>query len=306
MSQIKNVVFDNDGVNINSEDIAVGDAVSFIYTLLKNHGGENAKKITYGDIALRIKGHSSDVVLSDIINEFGIEESELCQTYNIPKDEDVVSYLSEQHTLRVIDMFENGQLFVFSGFQETMDKVCDTHSLGLCTASRADRMDATEYALDPETQENAGWANYFPKGNLRFSGHNLPNKYMSFFETNPNFKPEETVCVEDSDSSVKKAIAAGAHSVIGSAYSDFQTLDQDGNFSRDKQLAEIRKLLEAGANIVITDFRDIPTAVEWINAGMSMHSKITSEFKGDVYHNKGQSVSLALGVGDLAPTRMLH
>ncbi len=281
---IKNIIFDNDGVNINSEHIAVGDGVNFIYELLRDHGGKEAKKITYQDIATRIKGHSSDVVLNDIIKEFNIDENTLRAAYDVPQGEEVVAYLAEQHTLRVIDAFKKGGLQVFDGFNETMDILVEKYgaqNIGLCTASRADRMDATEYAVDPKTSHNANWAHYFPKGNRRFSGHNLPNKYTSFFEANPDWKPEETICVEDSDSSVKKAIAAGAHSVVGCAYSDFQKLDDNGDFDTKKQGEEITKLLKAGAPIVVTDYRDIPSAIKWIENGMDIDNK--PEFSKEVF-----------------------
>lgn len=288
MSKITKVLFDNDGVNGDSEHIAVDDAVTFIVELLRNHGGIDAKNITYQDIALRIKGNSSDIVLRDIINEFNIPEDALREAYNVPKNENVVEYLSNQHTLRVIEAFRGGQLFVFPGFNEAMDELVSHYgakNIGLCTASRADRMDATEDALDPETGENANWGRYFPEGRLRFSGHNCPNKYKSFFDANPDWAPEETICVEDSAGSVKKALDAGAAAVIGCAYSSFQVLDDDGNFSEEKQRAEIAKLKEAGASVIVRDYRDIPTAAKWIENGMKMDDPVIHQFRAPITHN---------------------
>ena len=158
-------------------------------------------------------------------------------------------------------------------------------NMALCTTSRGDRMDATVHAIDPNTKENIGWGDTFPSDerNLRISGYGHANKYEYFRELHPDWDPETTAVVEDTAGSTKKAIDAGFTNVIGIVASKFQTLDDDDNFSRDKQLAEIAKLKEAGACVIVTDYRDIPAAIKWMDNGMSMDN--VPSFHGDVHHN---------------------
>ena len=58
-NQITHFVFDNDGVNLDSEGFAVDDAVQSIMAVLQRCGGEHSNALSYEDVALRVKGRAA-------------------------------------------------------------------------------------------------------------------------------------------------------------------------------------------------------------------------------------------------------
>ena len=280
VQKIKKIIFDNDGVNIDSEHVAMGDMAEFGFALVSQYVDPETVRLTEKDIFVEYKGQSSDVI-KELIGKFDLPERAIRNDYGVPADADLYEFLSDLHTKSVIEKFEKGPVETLPGVADTWKIIRDKFGAGniaLCTTSRGDRMDASVHAVDPETKENVNWGEMFPNdGNLRVSGYGCGdeydnNKYKYFRALNPDFNPEETVVVEDTAGSTKKAIDACFHNVIGIVASKFQCLDDDGNPDPKKQAVEIANLLKAGAPIVVTDYRDIPSAIEWMENGMDMNN----------------------------------
>lgn len=286
MSQITRVIFDNDGVNIDSEHIAMGDMDEFGYDLVHRYVDPETSGLKESEIYIEYKGQSSNAIIKDLIEKYDLPEDAIREDYNAPEDANLYEFLSDLHTKSVIKKFGSGLLETLPGFQQAiidMKNKLGAEHIALCTTSRGDRMDATVYAVDPVTRESVNWGEHFPTGDRRISGYGHANKYDHFRDLHPEWDPETTAIVEDTAGSTQKAIDAGFMNIIGIVASKFQCLDDNGNFSRDKQLSEISKLKEAGARVIVTDYRDIPKAVEWLDNGMSMES--IPDFHGDVHHN---------------------
>lgn len=286
MCAIRRVIFDNDGVNIDSEHIAMGDMDEFGVELVGKYVDPDTSGLKERDIYVEYKGMSSNVIVGELIERYNLPVTQIPEDYQAPDGVDLYEHLSDLHTKSVIRRFESGVLYTLPGVAETQQQLRKDYgpdNIALCTTSRADRMHASRHAKDPETGENAGWDDMFPdKDNLRVSGYGHDNKYVHFRDLHPDWDPEKTAVVEDTAGSTKKAIAAGFTNVVGTVASKFQTLDDDGNFSREKQLEEIAKLKEAGAKVIVTDYRDIPAAIEWMSNGMSMDN--APKFRSEVHH----------------------
>lgn len=288
MNAIKRIIFDNDGVNIDSEHIAMRDMAEFGYTMVAQYIDLEIAGLKENDIYVDYKGMSSNDIVGQLIKKFSLPEDAMSEDYNVPDGVDLYEFLSDLHTKSVIAKFESGALETIPGFKQTIETIRNkfgADNIALCTTSRADRMHATQHAKDPETGENAGWAEFFPdKDNLRLSGYGHPNKYNYFREIHPDWEPQETAIIEDTAGSTKKAIDAGFENVIGIVVSKFQCLDDNENFNIQKQQEEISKLLEAGARIVVTDYTDISSAIDWMNNGMDLHNVPT--FNSQVYEKQ--------------------
>jgi beta-phosphoglucomutase-like phosphatase (HAD superfamily) len=282
MGKIKKVIFDNDGVNIDSEHVAMGDMAEFGYLLVSSYIDPETAELPDGTIGLtkeyiytNYKGQSSDAIIRSLVEHFDLPVDSIREDYNVPENADLGEFLSNLHTKSVIDKFKT-ELFTLPGVVETWKILRERFVEGfraICTTSREDRMHASKHAIDPETGQNAGWEEMFPDiDNLRLSGYGHANKYIYLRKLHPDWDPEETAVVEDTAGSTRKAIEAGFENVIGIVASKFQILDDEGNYSREKQLSEIQKLKEAGAKIVVTDYRDIPAAIDWIDNGMDMNN----------------------------------
>jgi beta-phosphoglucomutase-like phosphatase (HAD superfamily) len=287
MTQITRIIFDNDGVNIDSEHLAMQVMDDFGYDLVARYIGEPIEGLQRGDIYKTYKGVSSNDIITDLIEKFDLPVEVICTDYNIQNTNNAIEELSDQLTKATIKEFE-GNLYTLPNFVKTMKFIYKQFGFGniaLCTTSRADRMHATEHAKDPETGDNADWAKYFPdKDSLRISGYGHANKYEYFRELHPDWKPEETAIVEDTAGSTKKAIDTGFKNIIGIVASKFQC-----NTEENKR-EEIAKLLKAGARIIVTDYGDIPKVIEWMNNGMDMDN--LPMFKSDVHNNQGDLVTL--------------
>ncbi len=145
-------------------------------------------------------------------------------------------------------------------------------NFALATTSPEGRMNVSlDHAKDPVTGDNAGLAEIFPEGSHRRSGYKFDNKYDDAFDA-LGFDPAETVIVEDSVSGVKKAKAGRPEvRVIGTVAAVFyENKGQQG-----------MKLLEAGADIIVSDMEDLPRALKWLDNGLDPHN--APEFKGIVY-----------------------
>lgn len=300
MNAIKRIIFDNDGVNIDSEHIAMQDMAEFGYAMAARYIDLETAGLKENDIYVDYKGMSSNDIVGQLIKKFSLPEDAMSEDYNVPDGSDLCEFLSDLHTKSVIKKFESGQLETLPGFKKTIETIRNqygTDNIALCTTSRADRMHATQHAKDPETGENAGWADFFPdKDNLRLSGYGHANKYIYFRAIHPDWEPEETVIIEDTAGSTKKAIDAGFENIIGIVASKFQCLDDDGNFNKQKQHEEINKLLDAGAHMVVTDYTDISSAIDWMNNGMNINHAPT--FNGQVY-GKREGIHTSLPILDL-------
>lgn len=288
MAAIKKIIFDNDGVNIDSEHIAMGDMAEFGYTMAAKYVDVELVGLKENDIYVEYKGQSSNDIIKHLIEKLSLPEDAIREDYDIPDDADLYEFLSDLHTKSVINKFESGKLETLPGFKKTMETIRGQFggdNIALCTTSRADRMHATQHAKDPENGTNAGWADFFPdRDNLRLSGYGHANKYIHFTEMHPDWDPEETVIIEDTAGSTKKALEAGFENVIGVVVSKFQCFDDNGHFNQQKQYEEIRRLLEVGACIVVTDYTDISLAIDWMNDGMDINN--VPAFKGQVFENK--------------------
>lgn len=286
----RKIIFDNDGVNIDSEHIAMQDMDEFGYKLVHKYVPSCSSGLSRGDIYTEYKGWSSNAIIEDLINKHSLPEDDIRETFDIPEGDDLYEHLSNLHTNSVIAKFQSGMLKTLPGFASTIEKIRERFGQGniaLCTTSRTDRMHATEAAIDPDTGQKANWGEFFPKdGNLRVSGYGYKNKYEHFRSLNPSWDPDETVIVEDTASSTKKAIDAGFDNVIGIVASKFQTQDTNGNFDPEKQRQEMESLLKAGAKIIVTDYRDIPFAIDWMSNGMNPDQK--PDFVSTVEYNSGE------------------
>lgn len=278
MAQKTKIIFDNDGVNIDSEHLAMRVMDDFGYELVTKYLGEPVEGLNRGDIYTKYKGVSSNAIIADLVKEFDLPIEAIIEDYTIQDQENVIEELSDQLTMATIAEFEKG-LYTLPDFVSTITAINEKFGKGnvaLCTTSRADRMDATVHAKAPETDENAGWGEFFPdENNLRISGYGHPNKYEYFRDLHPDWDPAEVIVVEDTDGSTKKAIAAGFTDVIGIVASRFQC-----DTPENKQ-AEIKKLIDAGACVVVTNYRDLPNAVKWIENDMNPNDK--PDFNASVY-----------------------
>lgn len=288
MTAITSIIFDNDGVNGDTEHVAMGDMAEFGYALVARYIDPATVGLKEQDIYKEYKGMSSDAIIKTLIEKYDLPETQIREDYDVPEDANLYEFLSNLHTLSVINKFENGQLEALPGFVPTIDVLIEKYgqdNIALCTTSRADRMDATVHAVDPVTKDNVNWGEKFPAGNKRVSGYGHANKYVYFQQLNPNWELDSTVVVEDTAGSTKKAIEAGFANVIGIVASKFQTLNDKGQFDATKQAAEIQKLKEAGAKVIVTDYRDLPIAIEWLSNGMDMNNVPAGKLAGKIHHN---------------------
>ena len=297
MGEIKRIIFDNDGVNIDSEHVAMGDMAEFGFALVSKYVDPETAGLKEKDIYVDYKGQSSNAIIDALVQKYDLPVDAIREDYEVPEDADLGEFLSDLHTKSVIQKFEN-ELFTLPGFARTIEAVRQKYgddNIALCTTSRGDRMDATVHARCPETGENVGWGEIFSnENNLRLSGYGHANKYVYFRSLNPDWDPAETAIVEDTAGSTKKAINAGFENVIGIVASKFQILDDNNRYDPAKQFDEIMNLHEAGAKIVVTDYRDVPLAVEWIGNGMKYEHR--PDFSGAVYiPGAGGNITYKLG-----------
>lgn len=281
VKQVKKIIFDNDGVNIDSEDVAMQVMDDFGFDMVTKYIGE--PDLQRGDIYKEYPGTSTDKIVQALINRFDLPYEGIKSDYNLGDipDKEVATMLADKITIETNNAFLT-RLNAITGISQALVEI--DRQLGgienraLATTSRADRMKISlEQAIDPETGENAGLATLFPdEGNRRISGYDYDNKYEYALEL-LGWDPSETVVVEDSISGVTKAKTASAEfRVIGTVAAKFYTVKKD----------QIAKLKDAGADIIVTDVRDIPKAIEWLNNGCDMHNFPSGELYGSIHHNQ--------------------
>lgn len=295
LSTIKTVIFDNDGVNINSETLAMRICDDWLSDMVATFTPNSPlpKDYIYSNFA----GKSTNKIASLILEEKSLPLKPIQEAYgfsdedleNIKKKENLSPTddigalgfaLADLITVATIDGFKKDLQGIY-GITQAHKGVRDlvgAENVYLATTSRADRMDVSlEYAIDPATGENAGLANTFPEGKHRLSGYGKPNKYNLFFqlaeEAGEPIDPATAIVVEDSLSGVRYAKEGRPDiRVIGTAAADFFP---------DKA-KHAKALTEAGASVVVTDIRDLPSTMEWLDTGLDPEKR-PETFFGDVY-----------------------
>jgi beta-phosphoglucomutase-like phosphatase (HAD superfamily) len=270
--RIKRLVFDNDGVNIDSEDVAMQVMDDFGYDLVKRFAPD--ADLDRGYIYKTYPGTSTDQIIRALIKKYDLPEILIRQDHDIPESDDVSVFLADIVTIKTNERFQ-ANLTCVPGVPAALKMVRGIYgpeNIALSTTSRADRMDVSlSHATDPETGLNAGLDELFPAGSRRRSGYGHANKYD---ESIPalGWNPEEIAVIEDSLSGVSKAKAHSADiRVVGTVAARFYT---------DKE-AQAKALLDAGASLVISDMRDLSVALDWLNADMD--PIVMPTFRGKVY-----------------------
>lgn len=285
---ITKIITDNDGVNINSEDLAMRIMDDEGIKLISQYRPELIVELSEDHIYKTFPGKSTDKIVKALITgdwdktDKGNPERELplaliAQDHGLDENasvEEVSTHIADLITKATIERFTQ-ELKAIPGVTEAWAALADkfgSENIALATTSRTDRMDVSlEHAINPVTGENAKLHEFFPEGMRRFSGYGGPNKYDGFFAQS-GWDPSECVIVEDSDSGAAYAKADRPETkVIGTVAADF--------FS-DKG-AQAYKLMSKGADVVISTMYDLPKAVEWLNNGMTHDTK--PDFKGGVY-----------------------
>ncbi len=255
---VKYLVFDNDGVNVDSEHVAMRVMDDFGHALVKRYKPDADLKP--GDIYGEYPGTSTDKIIQMLGIKYDLPGDHIREDYGIGSDEFIPEALAGRVTIATNEAFASG-LKTVDGITDSLAALQARYGAGnmaLCTTSREDRMNVSiECAADPRTGKNAGLAAVFPKGERRVSGYGHDNKYVLFFSKS-GWNPEETVVIEDSISGVTKAKAANpALRVVGTAAAVFY----------EYSAAQAARLIEAGASIVVTAGDDLAKAVAWLDSG---------------------------------------
>jgi beta-phosphoglucomutase-like phosphatase (HAD superfamily) len=271
---ITKVITDNDGVNIDSEDVAMRVMDDWGVDFITRFNPEEAAQLQQDYIYTTYPGTSTDKIVRALIEKHDLSPELIRVEHDIADDVDIGTHLADLITLETNKRFE-AELKSIPGVTEAWQELSDMlgpENIALATTSRADRMDVSlAHAVDPVTGANAGLTEFFPEGPRRFSGYGGPNKYDAAFEV-LGWDPADVAIVEDSLSGVRYAKAGRPEvSVIGTVAAKFYT-DKD---------AHAANLLDAGANVVISTMSDLPKAVDWLSGGMD--PKQRPDFEGKIY-----------------------
>lgn len=269
---VTKLLFDNDGVNIDSEDVAMRVMDDWGMALITRYKPESAPEPDY--IYKTYPGTSTDRIVDALIRKFDLPVELIKQDYNLADDVDVPVALAQAVTAETNKRFQ-AELKSIPGVTQAHEELRATYGAGniaLCTTSPKDRMDISlACAVDPVTGDNARLEEFFPAGEQRRSGYGHPNKYDEAFGV-LGWNTAETVVVEDSLSGVSKAKAGRPEvMVVGTVAAKFY----------EDKAAQAKALMDAGANLVISNFADLPKAVAWLDNGMSATTR--PDFAGDVY-----------------------
>ncbi len=289
------VIFDNDGVNIDSEDVAMRVMDDWGVTLIRRYKPDADMRPDY--IYDTYPGTSTDRIVVALIEKFDLDLSIIQKDYGLDSSdlERVAVDLADQITIETNQRFQK-DLKSIPGVTEALTQIRATYGgdhVAMATTSRADRMDISlACAVDPETGANAQLSALFPEGPLRRSGYGHANKYDEFYDA-VGWNPAECVVVEDSLSGVSKARAAGAvrgveQRVIGTVSAKFYP-DKD---------AQADALAKAGASLVISTMKDLPKALAWMDTGLAAQHK--PAFSGTVYLPDADASAKKLGQGSSA------
>lgn len=267
---ITKIVTDNDGVNIDSEDLAMRIMDDEGVALIRQYNPDASQHLPADQIYTAFPGTSTDKIVKALIEgdwrmdgdatSRALPLTLICQDCGMDGAtiEDIATHVADKITITTINRFEQ-DLKSIPGTTEAWTALADTlgpENLALATTSRADRMDVSvNHATDPKTGDNAALADFFPEGPRRFSGYGGPNKYDAFFAQS-GWDASDCAIVEDSLSGVRYAKAGRPDTkVIGTVAANFYT---------DKK-AHAAALVANGADIVISTMHDLPKAVEWLN-----------------------------------------
>lgn len=270
--RITKLVFDNDGVNLDSEDVAMRVMDDFGYDLVKQYIPD--ANLDRGYIYKTYPGTSTDQIIRALIEKFDLPEILIRQDHTIPDNDDVSVFLADIVTIKTNERFEQHLTCVpgVPAALKTVRGIYGPENIALSTTSRTDRMDVSlSHAVDPETGENAELSDLFPVGERRRSGYGHANKYD---ESIPalGWNPEEIAVIEDSVSGVSKAKAHHpAIRVVGTVAARFY----------EDKAAQAKALMDAGARLVISDMRDLSVALDWLSADMD--PVVMPTFRGRVY-----------------------
>ncbi len=277
---IKHVVTDNDGVNIDSEDLAMRIMDDEGLALIKQYNSDTLAHLPADHIYTAFPGTSTDKIVKALFEgdlrlptgknpDLGLPLALVAQDCGMDGAcvEDVATYIADKITIATINRFSQ-ELKSIPGTTEAwtqLAKDLGKDNIALATTSRGDRMDTIDNAIDPETGANAQLGEIFPKGSRRFSGYGTPNKYDAFFAQS-DFDPAKCAIVEDSLSGVRYAKTGRPDTqVVGTVAAKFYT---------DKT-SHAAALIENGADIVISTMRDLPKAVQWLNDDLDPAKKPT-------------------------------
>ncbi len=269
------MIFDNDGVNIDSEDLAMRIMDDWGVAFIKHYRPDITEKELPKDfIYTTYPGTSTDVIVAKLIEKFNLPVDQILKDNNAIDVKDASVKLADRVTLATIDRFKV-ELNAVPGTTEALFKIREmfgAENVALATTSRKDRMDVSlSHATDPVTGENAQLATLFPEGDRRYSGYEVSNKYNKAFEI-LGWNPAESIIVEDSKSGVEKAMAGRPEAaVIGTVAARFYV---------DKE-SQATALLDKGAKIVISNMADLPMAAEWLRNDMA--PQVKPEFNSTVY-----------------------
>lgn len=272
LQSTKHLIFDNDGVNIDSEHVAMQVMDDFGYAMVKRYKPDAA--LEQGDIYEEYPGTSTDVIVAKLIEKHDLPEDRIRDDYDVQAEVSIPEALADRITIETNERFMT-DLQAIKGITKSIEKLRDTYgaeNIALCTTSREDRMDVSlECATQPDTGINAGLSELFPKGERRVSGYGYSNKYELYLGQS-GWDPAQSIVIEDSLSGVTKAKAASEDiRVVGTAAAGFY---------KDKN-AQATALLDAGASIVITDGADLAKAIIWLDAGLDPEQK--PDFKSRVF-----------------------
>ncbi len=285
LNTIKTVVYDNDGVNIDSEDLAMRIADDRVSNLVLQFSPSQPLETDY--IYNKYAGKSTNKIVKEIIEERSLPLDEIKSAYQLQNDADIESVafaLADLITIETNNRFKQ-ELKAIPGVVEAHDavrKLVGADNMVLATTSRSDRMNVSlDHAVDPTTGKNAGLSETFAEGARRISGYGYPNKYDLAF-SNLNLDPSTTVVIEDSTNGAAYAKAGRPDArVIGTVAAKFYT-------NKDSQA---KALLDSGADVVVSRMDDLPLALVWLDNGLNPNRQPTG-FKGKVYTNNDLGISI--------------
>lgn len=266
------IIFDNDGVNIDSEDVAMRVMDDWGSALVRRYQPDADLPQDY--IYRTYPGTSTDKIVEALISKFNLPVEQIIKDFELTNDANVPIALADLITLETNERFKVKLQSIPHTTMALSEirQMFGAENVALATTSRADRMDISlAYAVDPVTGENARLDEMFPKGERRRSGYGHENKYDEAFGA-LGWDPADTIVVEDSLSGVTKAMKGRPNTaVIGTVAA---------RFYEDKE-TQAAALLEQGALLVISNMADLPKAAAWINAGMPTQAR--PDFEGTVF-----------------------
>lgn len=299
LKTIQKVIFDNDGVNINSETLAMRICDDWLSQLVETFRPASPLQENY--IYNNFAGKSTNKIAAMIVDERKLPLASIQETYGF-SDEDLASIKEKENLAANDDLGAIGfaladliTLATNEGFKKDLKAIygitkmhadlrdlIGQENIYLSTTSREDRMVVSlGCAIDPETGENANLLDTFTEGLHRLSGYGKPNKYDLLFEkaeeAGEPIDQDTAVIIEDSISGAKYAREGRPNlRVIGTVAADFYT---------DKA-AHAQALINAGASVVISDMRDLPKILEWLDVGLDLE-QAPEELFGTVYSPSG-------------------